>query len=71
MEWSNNDALVLCRFRRTLTGNSNDNDKDLSTGVYYMFFALGDAISKWSIYLIEKILKDHASTVMCDFLSYT
>lgn len=52
MEWLNNDALILCRFRRTLAGNDNDSDtsdkfdKDLSTGFYYMFFALGDTIGK-------------------------
>ena len=51
MEWSNIDTLILCRFRRTLEGNgiydgNVTTDKDLSTGQYFMFFALGEAISK-------------------------
>ena len=50
MEWLNVDAIILCRFSRTLIGNNIDDgnatDKDLSTGLYYMFFAHGEAISK-------------------------
>ena len=47
MEWSSTNTIILCRFRRTLRGNSNGNltiDKDLSTGQYYMFFAYGNAL---------------------------
>ena len=52
MEWSNTDALILCRFRRTLEGNGIEvgnvtTDKDLSDGQYFMFFALGEALSKF------------------------
>ena len=51
MEWSNIDSLILCRFRRTLDGNAIEDgnattDKDLSSGQYFMFFALGEALSK-------------------------
>lgn len=46
MEWLNVDTLILCRFRRTLSGNNVITDKDLSTGQYYMFFAHGNTIGK-------------------------
>ena len=49
MEWPSSNTIILCRFRRTLRGNSNGNltiDKDLSTGQYYMFFAHGNTLGK-------------------------
>ncbi|XP_065890178.1 putative ferric-chelate reductase 1 [Dysidea avara] len=44
VEWQNHNAVILCRFRRTLRGNGTF-DKDLSTGMYYNFFAVGNSSS--------------------------
>ena len=54
MDWLNIDTIILCRFRRTLEGNGiNDGnvttDKNLTTGEYYMFFALGDTDGKYPV----------------------
>lgn len=47
VEWLNHDSLILCRFQRTLQSNPNSTiDKDLASGSYYIFFALGNSKSK-------------------------
>lgn len=47
MEWASSDSIILCRFRRTLSGSNNNVtiDKDLSTGQYYLLFAYGNTFS--------------------------
>ena len=54
-ELLNYNAVIFCRFRRTLQGNINGTfDKDLSAGMYYNFFAVGSSsseiLNKQSIY---------------------
>lgn len=45
VEWQNHNLVILCRFRRTLRGNGTF-DKDLATGMYYNFFAVGSSSSE-------------------------